>query len=89
MMRIRVRYGGRVQGVGFRATCQRLASDLPVTGFVRNEPDGTVTLEAQGPPGAVQDLLDRIARAMAPYIQRADSTEIPPVASEQDFRIAF
>ncbi len=89
MKRVRVRYAGRVQGVGFRATCRHLARDLPVTGFVRNEPDGTVTLEAQGQPEAVQSLLDRVAHAMARNIERADSTEIPPVESEQGFRIAF
>ncbi len=89
MTRVRIRYTGRVQGVGFRATCRRLAEGLPVTGFVRNEPDGSVTLEAQGSPEAVQSLLDRVARTMKSNIHRAERTEIPPVESERRFTIAY
>lgn len=44
----RVRYEGRVQGVGFRYTTVSLASNFKVTGFVRNEPDGSVLLVAEG-----------------------------------------
>ncbi len=47
---------GRVQGVGFRNFTQRRARRLGVTGWVRNEPDGSVHLEAEGPPGALEDL---------------------------------
>lgn len=41
-------YSGRVQGVGFRATCRSIARAFDVSGWVKNEHDGTVTLEAQG-----------------------------------------
>ena len=44
-------YKGRVQGVGFRATCRSIARGHDVSGWVRNEPDGSVTLEAQGQRG--------------------------------------
>jgi acylphosphatase len=40
---------GRVQGVGYRAACQRRATDLHLGGWVRNRPDGSVELEAEGP----------------------------------------
>lgn len=46
--RITVRYEGRVQGVGFRFTCVNLAEDFDVTGFVKNDFDGSVTLVAEG-----------------------------------------
>ena len=39
---------GRVQGVGFRAFVQSVAEELGFTGWVRNMPDGSVVLEAQG-----------------------------------------
>ncbi len=41
-------FRGRVQGVGFRAKCRSIARGYDISGWVRNEPDGSVTLEAQG-----------------------------------------
>ncbi len=39
---------GRVHGVGFRDFTQRRAAELGVTGWVRNQPDGTVEAVAEG-----------------------------------------
>lgn len=39
---------GRVQGVGFRASTQRRAADLGLTGWVRNCADNTVEVRAEG-----------------------------------------
>ena len=52
-----VKFRGRVQGVGFRFTTVSLAQGLPVTGFVRNDPDGAVTLVAEGREQAVKAFL--------------------------------
>ena len=49
---------GLVQGVFFRDSTRREAQRLGVTGWVRNEPDGTVAIEAQGPDPAVEALVD-------------------------------
>ena len=49
---------GRVQGVFYRAAMREQAERLEVTGWVRNEPDGTVTAHLEGSPGAVAELLD-------------------------------
>jgi acylphosphatase len=43
-----IRVSGRVQGVYFRASTKRKADDLDIKGFVRNEPDGSVYIEAEG-----------------------------------------
>ena len=51
---------GRVQGVGFRRYVQRWARTLALDGWVRNEPDGTVRLVAEGAP----DALDRLVRLL-------------------------
>lgn len=46
--RLEVIFSGSVQGVGFRYTAEALSKKFPVTGFVRNLPDGTVELVAEG-----------------------------------------
>jgi acylphosphatase len=46
--RIHIRYEGRVQGVGFRFTCVELAGGFDVTGMVKNEFDGSVSMIAEG-----------------------------------------
>lgn len=58
--RLSARITGRVQGVGFRNFTQMRARQLGVTGWVRNEKDGSVQLEAEGPRGALEDLLDAV-----------------------------
>jgi acylphosphatase len=44
---------GSVQGVGFRFAAREAATECSVTGWVRNLPDGTVEIVAQGSPQAV------------------------------------
>ncbi|OGF18991.1 hypothetical protein A3G56_00670 [Candidatus Falkowbacteria bacterium RIFCSPLOWO2_12_FULL_45_10] len=39
---------GRVQGIGFRYASEQKAQELGIVGFVRNEPDGSVYIEAEG-----------------------------------------
>ena len=48
---------GRVQGVGFRYTAKYLTRSLGLTGWVRNDPDGTVTMEVQGREALINKLL--------------------------------
>jgi acylphosphatase len=51
-----IKISGRVQGVFFRVSTQREASRLGLTGFVRNESDGSVYLEVEGE----QDIIDKL-----------------------------
>ena len=51
--RKRVVVRGRVQGVWFRASAAREAARLGVSGFARNERDGSVLVEVEGRPDAV------------------------------------
>ena len=48
---------GRVQGVSFRWHAEQEAVRLGVTGWVRNEPDGSVLLHAEGDDEAVDALV--------------------------------
>lgn len=54
MKHVDVRVIGLVQGVFFRASAQRAAEGLGVTGTARNEADGSVFLEAEGSDEAVE-----------------------------------
>jgi acylphosphatase len=83
-VRYRVSYHGRVQGVGFRATARAVAGDFVVSGFVRNEPDGSVTLEAQGIQPEVDRFLAAVLDRLGRYIAGRDTTPIQPVLAPQD-----
>jgi len=58
VVRYRVLISGQVQGVYFRAACQRMAWQRGVNGWVRNLDDGRVEAVFEGAPGDVQQLVD-------------------------------
>lgn len=60
MRELRAVVSGEVQGVGFRWVVQQHARDLGLDGWVRNCPDGTVELCAQGSDAQLQELVRRI-----------------------------
>jgi acylphosphatase len=74
----KVRYSGRVQGVGFRYTAQHLAAGYAVAGFVRNCPDGDVELVAEGEADEVERFLAAVAARMAGYIAQTSVHDAPP-----------
>lgn len=76
--RRRVLYEGRVQGVGFRMTTNRLAHGFAVAGFVRNLPDGRVELVAQGEPAVVASFLGAVGREFGDMIHHVESQPLPP-----------
>lgn len=47
---------GQVQGVGYRAAYNRRARELGLSGWVRNCPDGSVAIEAEGPINQLNEL---------------------------------
>ena len=48
---------GRVQGVGFRHSARSAATELGVTGFVRNMPNGEVYIEAEGTSQQLEEFI--------------------------------
>jgi acylphosphatase len=71
----KIRYSGRVQGVGFRYTAQRVASSYTVNGYVRNLPTGDVELVAGGEENEVRQFLETLAKRMAGYLEQTQESE--------------
>jgi hydrogenase maturation protein HypF len=67
----RIRVTGIVQGVGFRPFVWRLARELGLAGWVRNDPAG-VDIALEGISGAIDALMDRV-RSEAPPLARVDT----------------
>lgn len=57
MRRLTANIRGRVQGVSFRYNTQSVAKSLSLTGWVRNEPDGSVTAVAEGSQESLEQFL--------------------------------
>jgi hydrogenase maturation protein HypF len=76
--RLAIAVRGIVQGVGFRPFVHRLAADLGLVGWVRNDGDG-VRLEIQGPPAATRRFLAALRQDPPPaaVIERLDVREVP------------
>jgi acylphosphatase len=87
--RRRVIFGGRVQGVGFRATARSVARSCEVTGWVRNEADGSVLLEVQGRGGAVQGFLAALREKMGKLIASESSVLATIEPGESGFEVRY
>lgn len=87
MERRRIRFIGRVQGVGFRATVRTAAGRFAVGGWVRNEEDGSVTVEVQGRAEEVDRFLKEVRVRMAENIQAETAEGRPVEAGESRFEI--
>ena len=85
--RKRFSFSGYVQGVGFRWRARRAAEAAGVTGWVRNETDGSVTMELQGRIEAIEQVLDTIERGLYIQIAGMDVRTIPPQDGERGFAV--
>jgi acylphosphatase len=78
---------GKVQGVYYRASAADKAKELGLTGFVRNQPDGSVYLEAEG----AEDKLDQLYQWCLHGPPRAHVTECSrqegPIKNFKEFTI--
>jgi len=66
---------GRVQGVGYRSYVTDCARESGVSGFVKNMPDGSVTIVAEGSEDAL-DAFVQMAQARSDTLIRVDSLEV-------------
>jgi acylphosphatase len=88
VIRRRVVVEGRVQGVGFRATCARRARSAGLAGSVTNLPDGRVEAVFEGPTERVDALVDWCAQGpTSALVRRVRVSDLPPTGA-QDFLIS-
>ncbi|PQB90795.1 acylphosphatase, partial [Enterococcus faecium] len=63
MRKVKMNVQGRVQGVGFRYMTKMVADQLGVTGTVKNEDDGSVTIEAIGNDDIIQKFIEEVKKS--------------------------
>lgn len=79
---------GRVQGVGFRWWTQRTAVGLGLGGWVRNEPDGSVVVQATGPAAALAELEEALRRGpIGARVDRIEAIALEGTVFAIEFRI--
>lgn len=87
-VRVRAVVSGRVQGVWYRESCRRQAEQLGVVGWVRNTPVGSVEIEAEGEPPAVEALLAWARRGPAQAEVDAVTVDDRPLVGESAFLVS-
>ena len=86
LIRKHITFYGWVQGVGFRYRAHQAANLYGCTGWVRNEWDGSVTMEIQGTEENIDKVILAIERGSYVRIENMDSRTIPLAEGESGFR---
>ena len=79
-------FSGDVQGVGFRYRARHAADLYGCTGWVKNEWDGSVTMEIQGEESQIDQVILAIERGRYIRIENMAVKEIPVVEHDYGFR---
>ena len=82
-----IRFHGHVQGVGFRYQAQNAARQLGLTGWVRNEFDGSVSMEVQGQAEAIDRLVEFLGSNRWINIREMDTEILPVDEKENTFKV--
>jgi len=80
-------FTGRVQGVGFRYRATYAARGLGVTGWVKNNWDGSVEMEAQGTEVQIHQMLTMLNKDSYIRIDGMDTKELPLEEHEKGFHV--
>ena len=86
MIRKHISFTGWVQGVGFRWRAREAANLYGCTGWAENEWDGSVTMEIQGEPSQVDQVLLALQRGRFIRIEHMSAHSIPVIPEERSFR---
>lgn len=87
--RKRFRFSGNVQGVGFRYETSVIAGELGLTGWARNESDGTVTVEAEGTEACIAEFLRVIQSVPRFRISEVQAEPLSVSGTETAFQIRY
>lgn len=87
LIRQHLKISGQVQGVGFRYRAKYVAANLSVTGWVRNEWDGTVEMEVQGTIDQINRMLALINQGNYIHIEDIERREIALEETENGFHV--
>jgi acylphosphatase len=86
--RFRAIVSGRVQGVGYRASAAYEARRLGVQGWVRNRPDGTVEVDAQGDQTVLETFLVYLRQGpLGARVKLVDVEWLPALSDLGSFEI--
>ena len=88
-IRQRIRFWGCVQAVGFRWRAMQAAQLYGATGWVKNEYDGSVTMEIQGTDRDIDAVVATLNHDDYIRIDRMEVKTIPVVDDERRFRVAY
>ena len=83
----RIQIKGRVQGVGFRWSALREAKLRGITGFVKNQYDGSVYIEAEGSQEQLLDYLEWCRKG--PGFVKSVTADPAPPENYTDFTIEY
>ena len=78
-------FKGEVQGVGFRWRARNAAEAAGCTGWVRNEWDGSVTMEIQGTKYQIEYVIDKLKNGSFIEIDSMTSLPVPVIEGERSF----
>ena len=87
--RYKLIFYGTVQGVGFRYTASHAADMYRLTGYVRNESDGSVTCEVQGGEAEIERFIDTVCQGRFLDVTGIDRTRLEPDPEERSFEVRF
>lgn len=87
VIRKKITFYGWVQGVGFRYRAYHAANVYGVSGWVKNNYDGSVLMEIQGTQKQIDDVILAIERGTYVRIENMDCKTIPVIPDDRGFKI--
>ncbi|WP_086312934.1 acylphosphatase [Enterococcus sp. 7F3_DIV0205] len=89
MRKVRMNVQGRVQGVGFRYMTKMVADELGICGTVKNEDDGSVSIESLGEDDSMSKFIQKIKDSPSPAgrVTYVDIQEDPLIEDYTNFKV--